>query len=74
MGKKGLQNKFASLVQQQLKEEDQTTRELVNLLLAQVDSRRNAQSPAQAIRDRLDKEIQKMIDEGRIDPIDVEDF
>ena len=74
MSKKGLQNKFASLVQQQLKEEDQTTRELVNLLLAQVDSRRNAQNPAQAIRDRLDKEIQKMIDEGRIDPIDVEDF
>lgn len=72
MGNKELQKKMTSLVHEQLKEENATTRALVNILIAQVSSRRNSSNPSQAIRNKLDDEIQKMIDNGTIEDLDDE--
>lgn len=72
MGNKDLQKKMTNLVHEQLKEENNTTRALVNVLIAQVSNRRNASNPGQAIRKKLDDEIQKMIDSGTIDDLDEE--
>lgn len=73
MGNKELQKKMTSLVHEQLRGENATTRALVITLIAQVSTRRNASSPAQAIRKKLDDEIQKMIDNGTIEELE-EDF
>lgn len=72
MGNKELQKKMTSLVHEQLKEENATTRALVNILIAQVSRRRNSSNPSQAIRNKLDDEIQKMIDNGTIEELDDE--
>ena len=74
MSNKDLQNKMITLVHEQLKEENQTTRALVNVLIQQVSNRRNSSNPSQVIRKRLDDEIQKMIDSGTIDMLDEESF
>lgn len=67
MSNRDLQDKMATLVHEQIKEENNTTRALVNVLIQQVSNRRNSSNPSQAIRKRLDDEIQKMIDSGTID-------
>lgn len=67
MSNRDLQNKMTTLVHEQLKGENKTTRALVNVLIQQVSNRRNSSNPSQAIRKRLDDEIQKMIDSGTID-------
>ena len=74
MSKKGLQKRFTSLIQEQLKGENQTTRELVDFLILQMISSQNLLKPEDAIRKKLDAEIDKMIDSGKIDPIEDEDF
>lgn len=67
MSNRDLQDKMATLVHEQIKDENNTTRALVNVLIQQVSNRRNSSNPSQAIRKRLDDEIQKMIDSGTID-------
>ena len=74
MSKKGLQKRFTSLIQEQLKGENQTTQGLVNFLLLQVITKGDLLAPEAAITKKLDAEIQKMIDSGKIDPIEDEDF
>lgn len=72
--KKDLQNKMTTLVHEQLKGENKTTKVLVDVLLQQVSNRRNSSNPSQVIRKRLDEEIQKMIDTGTIDLLEGESF
>ena len=74
MSKKGLQKRFTSLIQEQLKGENQTTQGLVIFLLLQVITKGDLLNPEAAITKKLDAEIQKMIDSGKIDPIEDEDF
>ena len=74
MSNKDLQNKMATLVHEQLKEENATTKALVLLLLQQVSNRRNSSNPNQVIRKKLDKEIQKMLATGTLDSLEDEIF
>lgn len=67
MSNKDLQHKMSTLVHEQLKEENNTTKALVLFLLQQVSNRRNSSNPNQVIRKRLDEEIQKMLDKGILD-------
>ena len=57
MSKKGLQKRFTSLIQEQLKDENKTTRELVNFLLLQVIIKGDLLAPEAAITKKLDAEI-----------------
>ena len=70
MKKNELQNKLSILVHEQLKEENDSTRQLVNTLLLLVDAHRDNQSPSQIVRKKLDTEIQKMIDAGVLEELD----
>lgn len=72
MKKNELQNKLSILVHDQLKEENDSTRQLVNTLLLLVDAHRDNQSPSQIVRKKLDTEIQKMIDAGLLEELDDE--
>ena len=72
MKKNELQNKLSILVHDQLKEENDSTRQLVNTLLLLVDAHRDNQSPSQIVRKKLDTEIQKMIDSGLLEELDDE--
>lgn len=72
MKKNELQNKLSILVHEQLKEENDSTRQLVNALLLLVDAHRDNQSPSQIVRKKLDAEIQKMIDAGVLEELEDE--
>ena len=74
MSNKDLQNKMATLVHEQLKEENATTKALVLLLLQQVSNRRNSYNTNQVIRKKLDEEIQKMLATGTLDSLEDEIF
>lgn len=74
MSNKDLQHKMSTLVHDQLKEENNTTKELVLFLLQQVSSRRNSSNPNQAIRKKLDEEIEKMLETGTLDMLEEESF
>ena len=65
---------MATLVHEQLKEENSTTKALVLLLLQQVSNRRNSSNPNQVIRKKLDEEIQKMLETGTLDDLEEEIF
>ena len=62
-----LEKNLPKIVKQALKEEDDVTRSLVNVLLNQVFTRQSKSTLKQIVTTALDSEIDKEIETGRID-------